>query len=220
MFFLTDNNKKCIETTDDKIIFHRFYGAKELQIKYIRAAYLDENGTIKILYKKKVFSFPSSNIKWSQKEELKDLILSLNKEDIVFCRGSFNLPVFMLFYLPIAISKLFNFDSLIDIIWGAFFLFFILFVFLLTPYTSPTFIYDFKNNEIRMETYKKTKVYKPNIDNYRFSYNSSTNEYYFTPIITKKLLNLSKACIPNTFAYPPFFKEKLNELIPPQKNKR
>ena len=56
-------DKKYIELTDDKIIFYRFFGKRTLKLKKIRAAYMDDNYIIKILYGKKVKQYYISKYK-------------------------------------------------------------------------------------------------------------------------------------------------------------
>ena len=83
-------DKKYIELTDDKIIFYRFFGKRTLELKKIRAAYMNDDYTIKILYGKKVKVCRFVNVKEGDKPLLRELIETLNKDKTVFFAGDQN----------------------------------------------------------------------------------------------------------------------------------
>ena len=74
-------DKKYIELTEDKIIFYRFFGKRTLELKKIRAAYMDDNYIIRILYGKTVRQYEIANIKEGDKNLLRELIETLNKDE-------------------------------------------------------------------------------------------------------------------------------------------
>ena len=62
MVINNNKNKKYIEINDENIIFYRWYGKRVLKREKIRAAYMDDNYVIRILYEKSIRRYNISNI--------------------------------------------------------------------------------------------------------------------------------------------------------------
>ena len=78
------HNKRYVETTDNEIIFYRWYGKKVLYKDKIRAAYMQDDYVVRILYGNAIRSYNICNIKNAEKIKLKEFIDSLNNENLIF----------------------------------------------------------------------------------------------------------------------------------------
>lgn len=78
------HNKKYIEIIDNKVIFYRFLHKITLDLNKIRAAYVDDNYMIKILYGKIIKIYQVANIRKQDKVLLKKFIEKINKENVIF----------------------------------------------------------------------------------------------------------------------------------------
>ncbi|MBU3087906.1 hypothetical protein KPL42_05295 [Clostridium gasigenes] len=200
-------DKKYIELTEDKIIFYRFFGKRTLELKKIRAAYMDDNYIIRILYGKTVRQYEIANIKEGDKNLLRELIETLNKDEkLVFSSGQYYQTWGWVLYAMIPISNLIDDGFKSDYIFYTGMLIFSITMIIIAKYYK-IFIYDYINNSITLErNSKKVKEYFANEDNYKFEYNTSGDRYVFKA-------NKSKAVmIPTNIIYPAYYRQELSKL--------
>ncbi|MBB6623139.1 hypothetical protein H7E67_06845 [Clostridium gasigenes] len=200
-------DKKYIELTEDKIIFYRFLGKRTLELKKIRAAYMDDNYIIIILYGKTVRQYEVANIKERDKNLLRELIETLNKDEkLVFSSGQYYQTWGWVLYAMVPISNLIDGGSKGDYMFYTCILIFAVTMIIIAKY-HKIFIYDSINNSIILErNSKKVKEYFPNESKYKFEYNTSGDRYVFKA-------NKSKAVmIPTNIIYPAYYRQKLRKL--------
>ncbi|MBU3104924.1 hypothetical protein [Clostridium gasigenes] len=200
-------DKKYIELTEDKIIFYRFFGKRTLELKKIRAAYMDDNYIIRILYGKKVKQYYISNIKEGDKSLLGELIETLNKDEkLVFSSGQYYPPWIWVFYMVLPIENLIEGGSIFHYIFWIFLLI-VWITLLIFGIYNKVFIYDYSNSSIRLEwNSKRIKEYFPNGGNYKLEYNAVDYRYVFRAAKRMSII------IPINIMYPVYYREKLIEL--------
>lgn len=199
-------NKKYIEVTEDKIIFYRFFGKRTLELKKIRAAYMDDNYIIRILYGKKVKQYQVTNIKEGDKDLLRELIETLNKDETLVFSSQYYPQWIWVFYMILPISNLIEGGSIVHYIFWIFLLIFSATMIIIGKY-NKIFIYDCINNSIILErNSKKVKEYFPNEGKYKFEYNTVDCRCVFKVAKSKSII------IPINIIYPGYYTEKLSEL--------
>ncbi|NKF05851.1 hypothetical protein J1C67_18105 [Clostridium gasigenes] len=199
-------DKKYIELTEDKIIFYRFFGKRTLELKKIRAAYMDDNYIIRILYGKMVRQYEIANIKEGDKNLLRELIETLNKDEKLVFSSQYYPRWIWVAYMIFGISNLIDGGSIHDYVFSTFFIISSVTMIIIGKY-QKIFIYDCINNSIILErNSKKVKEYFPNESKYKFEYNTSGDRYVFKA-------NKSKAVmIPTNIIYPAYYRQKLSKL--------
>lgn len=203
------HNKKYIEIKDNKVIFYRFLHKRTLDLNKIRAAYIDDNYMIKILYGKSIRVYQVANIRKEDKVLLKQFIEKINKENVIFSSNNLlNIPVWIsLFYIIICIKNLISGKSTYNyLFWMLMFVIF-LFLGLIYPWFSPIFIYDYKNNVIKIEKkYRSATTCLTEDSKYKIKYKPIDNCYIL------KTNNMFKLNIYTNILYPINYKEKINNL--------
>ena len=205
------NNKKYIEITNDEIIFYKWYGKRRLKRSKIRAAFMNDEYKITILYGKAIRKFNVCNVNKNEKAILGKLIEIMNGEEIVFAidRGGNNKNgLFILTYiLAIEISNIYynNWQKIFLVISAGIVIFLIDIYF--KPYYS-IFVYDYNKKYITLESVnsKKKKEFTLNKDKFKFEYSRECYSYKFKDNKGNNLL------IPTNIIYPIYYKEKLAEL--------
>ena len=145
-------DKKYIETTDSEVIFYRWYGKKVLYKDKIRAAYMQDDYVVRILYGEVIRSYNICNMKNNEKIKLKEFIDSLNNEKLIFsgknygdARGAIGIMFAMIFSGSI-LNEGIGVETFIYLI--------VLTILILTINKYPIydmFIYDYENKIITIQ---------------------------------------------------------------------
>ena len=208
MLILNNKSKKYIELKEKKVIFYGIIGKKTLKLDKIRSAHVDENNIVRILYGNKIRIFEVPKVKEEQKVLLKELVETLNIEEIVFFSNGEVFPIVIpIAYVPLAITVLMGNRSIFSCIFLMFYLLIIISMVRVSYLYRKIFIYDCINNEIKVESGSnpvKTSLYE--IGEYNICYNSVEHSYKFETFKSKEI------SIPNNIIYPLYYKEKLSEL--------
>ena len=203
------HNKKYIEIKENKVIFYRFLYKSTLELNKVRAAYMDDNYMIKILYGRSIKAYQVANIRKEDKVLLKQFIEKINKENAIFSSNNLlNIPLWIwLFYLILFSKNIILNKSIYNyLIWGSIFILF-MFLGLIYPWFSPILIYDYKNNVVKIEKkYGSCITYLTEDSKYKIKYKPIDNCYIF------KTNNMFKLNIYANVLYPASYKEKINNL--------
>jgi membrane protein insertase Oxa1/YidC/SpoIIIJ len=203
------HNKKYIEIKDDKITFYRFLYKSTLNLDKVRAAYIDDDYFLRILYGKRIKIYKIANIKNSEKPLLYVLIEELNKEKILFSTNAYYVlsKWFWVIITSINIGNIIKSNIFFEPFFWLIILIVISITLFLVPYSSSNFIYDYKNNLIKLEVaYGRTKEYAIGIDKINLIYKPVDKIYRL------KVNKIESLLIKSNVIYPIDYKEKLHEL--------
>lgn len=203
------HNKKYIEIKDDKIIFYRFLYKSTLNLNKVRAAYIDDDYFLRILYGKRIRIYKIANIKNDEKPLLNVLIEELNKEKILFSTNvHYVYPRwFWIILISINIGNIIKSNVILEPVFWLVVLTVIAITLFLFPYSSSTFIYDYKNNLIKLEAGSfRTKKYHLEIDKLNLIYKPVDKIYKL------KVNKIDTVLIRSNIIYPIDYKDKLREV--------
>ncbi|GAA0086322.1 hypothetical protein UT300007_27610 [Clostridium sp. CTA-7] len=209
------HNKKYIEIKNDKIIFYRFLYKSTLNLNKVRAAYIDDDYFLRILYGKRIRIYKIANIKNDEKPLLNVLIEELNKEKILFSTNvCYMYPQwFWIILISINIGNIIKSDNInksniiFDPVFWLIVLTIILIMLFLLPYSSSNFIYDYKNSLIKLEGIAfKTKEYHLEKDKFNLIYKPVDKIYKL------KVNKIDTVLIRSNIIYPIDYKDKLREV--------
>lgn len=210
MVINNNKNKKYIEINDENIIFYRWYGKRVLKREKIRAAYMDDNYVIRILYGKSIRRYNICNISNEHKIILEKLLSLMNKENIVFYRdvsvgGAESTLLLYLVLSPVINPNIIN--SLLRLIIYISLSVLYIYITVKIPYYN-IFIYDLEKDEIRLEssTSKKIINLKMGIDNVSLSFNKQCGCYIF------KYKRIRIQIVSSNIVYPKLYKSKMEEI--------
>lgn len=212
MVINNNKNKKYIEINDENIIFYRWYGKRVLKREKIRAAYMDDNYVIRILYGKSIRRYNICNISSEHKIILEKLLSLMNKENIVFYRDISGYGIENLLLLNLVLNPVIN-PNIINSLLGLLILIYIslsvlyIYITVKIPYYN-IFIYDLEKDEIRLEssTSKKIINLKMGIDNVSLSFNKQCGCYIF------KYKRRRIQIVSSNIVYPKLYKSKMEEI--------
>lgn len=212
MVINNNKNKKYIEINDENIIFYRWYGKRVLKREKIRAAYMDDNYVIRILYGKSIRRYNICNISSEHKIILEKLLSLMNKENIVFYRDISGYGIENLLLLNLVLNPVIN-PNIINSLLGLLILIYIslsvlyIYITVKIPYYN-IFIYDLEKDEIRLEssTSKKIINLKMGIDNVSLSFNKQCGCYIF------KYKRIRIQIVSSNIVYPKLYKSKMEEI--------
>ena len=212
MVINNNKNKKYIEINDENIIFYRWYGKRVLKREKIRAAYMDDNYVIRILYGKSIRRYNICNISSEHKIILEKLLSLMNKENIVFYRDISGYGIENLLLLNLVLNPVIN-PNIINSLLGLLILIYIslsvlyIYITVKIPYYN-IFIYDLEKDEIRLEssTSKKIINLKIGIDNVSLSFNKQCGCYIF------KYKRIRIQIVSSNIVYPKLYKSKMEEI--------
>lgn len=204
------NNKKYVEITNNEIIFYKWYGKRRLKRNKIRAAFMNDEYKITILYGKSIRKFNVCNVNKNEKVILEELIKLMNKEDLIFAVNRYNVCEEGFFGILIIQNIILNLGKN-NHIWSYIGLFLLIGLLAILAYLIPNysiFLYDYNNKYIRLEAVNrnKKKEFHINRDKFRFKYNVNMYSYEFESNKVKKVV------FPTNIIYPINYKEKLAEL--------
>ena len=210
MVINNNKNKKYIEINDENIIFYRWYGKRVLKREKIRAAYMDDNYVIRILYGKSIRRYNICNISSEHKIILEKLLSLMNKENIVFYRDISGGCTDNLFLLYLVLNPVIN-PNIINSLLGLLISISLLALFICRTVKLPyynIFIYDLEKDEIRLEssTSKKIINLKIGIDNVSLSFNKQCGCYIFKYKWRKIQI------VSSNIVYPKLYKSKMEEI--------
>ncbi|WP_411167574.1 hypothetical protein ACH36K_10480 [Clostridium sp. MB05] len=203
------HNKKYIEIKDNKIIFYRFLYKSTLDLNKVRAAYIDDDYFLRILYGKRIRIYKIANIKNDEKPLLSVLAEELNKEKILFSTNvHYVYPRwFWIILISINIGNMIKYNIILEPVFWLIVLTVIAITLFLFPYSSSTFIYDYKNNLIKLEVgSSRTKKYHLEIDKPNLIYKPVDKIYKL------KVNKIDTVLIRSNIIYPIDYKDKLREV--------
>ncbi|WP_322459546.1 hypothetical protein, partial [Clostridium perfringens] len=124
-----------------------------LDLNKVRAAYIDDDYFLRILYGKRIRIYKIANIKNDEKPLLSVLAEELNKEKILFSTNvHYVYPRwFWIILISINIGNMIKYNIILEPVFWLIVLTVIAITLFLFPYSSSTFIYDYKNNLIKLE---------------------------------------------------------------------
>lgn len=212
MVINNNKNKKYIEINDENIIFYRWYGKRVLKREKIRAAYMDDNYVIRILYGKSIRRYNICNISSEHKIILEKLLSLMNKENIVFYRDISGYGIENLLLLNLVLNPVIN-PNIINSLLGLLILIYIslsvlyIYITVKIPYYN-IFIYDLEKDEIRLESSISKKIInlKIGIDNVSLSFNKQCGCYIF------KYKRIRIQIVSSNIVYPKLYKSKMEEI--------
>ena len=205
MVINNNKNKKYIEITGENIIFYKWYGKKVLKREKIRAAYMDDNYVIRILYGKSIRRYNISNISGAHKVVLEKVLELMNEKNILFYRNT-KIDMGSIF-LPVLILNIMQANNSSQMLLFIILLVLVLYIIVIFPYYY-IFIYDLNKDEIILEApkSKKIKKFKIGVDEVGLEFNPH-KECYIFKYKWRKIQIVS-----SNIVYPKLYKSKIEEL--------
>lgn len=204
------NNKNYIELTEDKLILYRIWGKRTFKRNKIRAAYIDNNNYINILYGSRVIRYGAIKVKIEDEGILEEIIEKINVEKIVFCPDKNEAMASIIIMGLIWGGNMATNPScsLFARLLGAVMFTLSIISFFYHFYYRRVLIYDNKNKTIKLtRTATKFKIFIPGSETYKLI------EHKTMPAIcTFKVQKYNNVVIQTDIRYPKYYREELKEL--------